>query len=53
MTFSALNSLLILGDDLSRVNKAAVVAGLKHLQKDDGRWPDCVGGSGGWCCSKF
>ena len=52
MTFSALNSLLILGDDLSRVNKAAVVAGLKHLQKDDGRWADC-GGSDGWWSSKF
>lgn len=42
MTFSALNSLLILGDDLSRVNKMAVVEGLKHLQKEDGRLVDSV-----------
>ena len=37
MTFSALNCLLVLGDDLSRVNKKAILTGLRHLQKDDGR----------------
>ncbi len=38
MTYTALLSLVILGDDLSRVNKAAVMAGLRGLQLPDGRW---------------
>lgn len=37
MTYTGLCSLLILGDDLSRVNKEAVLAGLKVLQLEDGR----------------
>lgn len=37
MTYTALLSLVILGDDLSRVNKAAVMAGLRGLQLPDGR----------------
>lgn len=37
MTYTALLSLLILGDDLSRVNVRAVVAGLHKLQLSDGR----------------
>ena len=37
MTYTALLSLLILGDDLSRVNKEAVVQGLKTLQLKNGR----------------
>ncbi|XP_064609546.1 geranylgeranyl transferase type-1 subunit beta-like [Liolophura sinensis] len=36
MTYTALAMLLILGDDLSRVNKRAVVEGLKSLQLPDG-----------------
>ena len=37
MTYTGLTSLLILNDDLSRVNKTAVLTGLKALQKEDGR----------------
>lgn len=44
MTYSALNCLLILGDDLSRVNKGAVVQGLKALQNEDGSFSFSVGG---------
>lgn len=36
MTYTGLASLLILGDDLSRVNKEAVLANVKSLQQDDG-----------------
>ncbi|XP_068127776.1 geranylgeranyl transferase type-1 subunit beta isoform X1 [Hyperolius riggenbachi] len=36
MTYTALCSLLILGDDLSRVNKEACLAGLRALQLPDG-----------------
>ena len=37
MTYTALASLVILGDDLSRVNRSAVIEGLKALQLSDGR----------------
>ena len=37
MTYTALLSLLVLGDDLSSVDKSAVIAGLKNLQLADGR----------------
>ncbi|XP_040277577.1 geranylgeranyl transferase type-1 subunit beta [Bufo bufo] len=36
MTYTALSSLLILGDDLSRVHKEACLAGLRALQLPDG-----------------
>ncbi|CAG8545295.1 942_t:CDS:2, partial [Funneliformis caledonium] len=36
MTYTALTSLLILGDDLSRVNRFSIINSLKYLQKDDG-----------------
>uniref|UniRef100_A0AAY4DFF7 Geranylgeranyl transferase type-1 subunit beta n=1 Tax=Denticeps clupeoides TaxID=299321 RepID=A0AAY4DFF7_9TELE len=36
MTYTGLASLIILGDDLSRVNKQACLAGLKALQLEDG-----------------
>ncbi|CAG8839209.1 38668_t:CDS:2, partial [Gigaspora margarita] len=36
MTYTALASLLILGDDLSRVDKSAIINAMKYLQKDDG-----------------
>ncbi|XP_065836516.1 geranylgeranyl transferase type-1 subunit beta-like isoform X2 [Oscarella lobularis] len=38
MTYTALASLLILGDDLSRVNRKAIVSGLKGLQLVDGSY---------------
>ena len=41
MTYTALASLLILGDDLSRVNRPAVIAALKALQLPDGRSVIC------------
>ena len=37
MTYTALLSLIILGDDLSRVNRLAIVTGLRQLQLPDGR----------------
>jgi geranylgeranyl transferase type-1 subunit beta len=36
MTYTALASLLILGDDLSRVHHSAIIEGLKSLQLPDG-----------------
>ena len=39
MTYTALACLLILGDNLEQVDKAAVVAGLRSLQQPDGRYP--------------
>ncbi|XP_046354801.1 geranylgeranyl transferase type-1 subunit beta-like [Haliotis cracherodii] len=36
MTYTALASLVILGDDLSRLDKDAIISGLKALQQDDG-----------------
>ena len=38
MTYAAINSLLILGDNLERVNKKAVLAGVKALQLENGRY---------------
>lgn len=38
MTYTALATLLILGDDLSRVNHKAVLSGVAKLQQPDGRW---------------
>ncbi|KAG1057785.1 hypothetical protein G6F43_000390 [Rhizopus delemar] len=35
-TYTALLNLLILGDDLSRVNKHAILETLRHLQQEDG-----------------
>lgn len=40
MTYTALATLITLGDDLSKVNKPAIVKSLKELQLDKGR---CVG----------
>ena len=37
MTFAALNTLLTLGDDLSKLNKQSILASLKALQLPDGR----------------
>lgn len=36
MTFSALNSLITLGDDLSKIDKKAIINSLKNLQLADG-----------------
>ena len=38
MTFSALNTLVTLGDDLERVNKKTILESLKVLQLADGRY---------------
>jgi len=38
MTYVALLLLLILGDDLSRVNKRGIIEGMKRLQQPDGRY---------------
>lgn len=45
MTYTALACLLILGDDLSRVNRPAVLSGLRQLQKEDGSFSSTVEGS--------
>ena len=37
MTYCALSSLLILGDDLKRVNRKAIIDGLKEHRLPDGR----------------
>ncbi|RUS20246.1 geranylgeranyl transferase type-1 subunit beta-like protein [Endogone sp. FLAS-F59071] len=37
-TYSALANLLILGDDLSRVNRDAIVKTMRHLQTEDGSY---------------
>ena len=37
MTYTALCCLLILGDDLSRVNRTAIINGLKSVQLENGR----------------
>ena len=37
MTYSAINTLLILGDDLGRLDKKGILAGVKALQLDNGR----------------
>ncbi|KAG9302299.1 hypothetical protein G9A89_008790 [Geosiphon pyriformis] len=37
MTYTALCSLILLGDDLSRVDRKAIVNALRYLQNDDGR----------------
>lgn len=38
ITYCVLACLLILGDDLSRVNRSALIEGLKFYQKEDGRY---------------
>uniref|UniRef100_T1J3U5 Geranylgeranyl transferase type-1 subunit beta n=1 Tax=Strigamia maritima TaxID=126957 RepID=T1J3U5_STRMM len=45
MTYTGLASLLVLGDDLSRVNKRGIIAGLKALQLPDGSFCATVEGS--------
>jgi geranylgeranyl transferase type-1 subunit beta len=36
MTYTALATLKILGDDFSRINKQAIIRALKSLQRDNG-----------------
>ncbi|XP_037793002.1 geranylgeranyl transferase type-1 subunit beta-like [Penaeus monodon] len=45
MTYTALASLVILGDDLSRVNREAVLAHVAALQCEDGSFFSTLGGS--------
>jgi len=45
MTFSALNTLLTLGDDLSKLNKQSILASLKALQLPDGSFTATFDGS--------
>ena len=44
MVYTALACLLILGDDLSRVNKKAVLAGVRKLQLEDGSFRSTLEG---------
>lgn len=45
MTYTAMATLLILGDDLSRVNKPAILRGLRKLQLPDGSFCSTAEGS--------
>ncbi|KAJ8884281.1 hypothetical protein PR048_016138 [Dryococelus australis] len=45
MTYTGLACLIILGDDLSRVNKKAVIHGVRSLQQDDGSFCATLSGS--------
>eukprot|EP01121_Diplochlamys_sp_Union-15-3_P020740 TRINITY_DN8172_c0_g1_i1.p1 TRINITY_DN8172_c0_g1~~TRINITY_DN8172_c0_g1_i1.p1 ORF type:complete len:308 (-),score=38.50 TRINITY_DN8172_c0_g1_i1:37-960(-) len=45
MTYVALVMLLILGDDLSRVNKKAILEAMKLLQQENGSYSPVAGGS--------
>ncbi|GAB0205483.1 geranylgeranyl transferase type-1 subunit beta [Grus japonensis] len=45
MTYTGLSCLVILGDDLSRVNKNALLAGLRALQLEDGSFCAVLEGS--------
>lgn len=51
MTYTALATLLTLGDDLSRVNKASILSGLRHLQQDNGCFSSTQ--EGGECDMRF
>ncbi|CAO3626725.1 unnamed protein product [Cunninghamella blakesleeana] len=42
-TYTALLNLLLLGDDLSRVNRNAILKSIKHLQQEDGSMPPTLG----------
>ena len=44
MVYTALANLLILGDDLSRVNRKAVLAGVRNLQLENGSFRCTAGG---------
>lgn len=37
MTYAAINTLLILGDDLGRIQRKGILAGVKALQLENGR----------------
>ncbi|XP_071965116.1 geranylgeranyl transferase type-1 subunit beta-like [Antedon mediterranea] len=45
MTYTALSSLIVLGDDLSRINKGAIITGLRALQKTNGCYTATYQGS--------
>jgi len=45
MTYTALASLLILGDDLKRVDKKGILTALRSLQQPDGSFSPVAGGS--------
>ncbi|XP_022238442.1 geranylgeranyl transferase type-1 subunit beta-like [Limulus polyphemus] len=45
MTYSALSTLLVLGDDLSRVDKKAIIQGVEALQQPDGSFCPLIDGA--------
>ncbi|XP_049791198.1 geranylgeranyl transferase type-1 subunit beta [Schistocerca nitens] len=45
MTYTGLAALIILGDNLSQVNKKAIIAGIKALQQEDGSFCATLSGS--------
>lgn len=44
-TYTALCTLRVLGDDFSRLDRAAILSAIKHLQQPDGSFSANVGGS--------
>merc|ERR1719320_1843011 len=44
MTYTALASLLVMGDDLSKLNRKAVIAGVRSLQLPDGSYKAALEG---------
>lgn len=45
MTYCALATLVILGDDLKRVDRQSIIAGMRHIQLQDGSFvPSILGG---------
>jgi len=44
MTYTALASLLVLGDDLSRINRKAIISGVQALQLPDGSYKAALEG---------
>lgn len=45
MTYTGLASLVILGDDLSRINRTAIIEGVRALQQEDGSFCATLAGS--------
>jgi len=45
MTYTALCLLVMLGDDLSRINRKGLCAALRHLQKADGSFASTASGT--------
>jgi geranylgeranyl transferase type-1 subunit beta len=52
MTYTALATLIALGDDLSQVHKESIISSLRNLQRPNGSF-QAVGGMGSECDMRF